>query len=151
MTEIKGRWALTRDPAATVTPNGTAVANCGAADNILVNKATGEKVAVFYEIVAWKELSEVLASFKKGDVVEVEGLLFPKYWTDKQGHQRITLQVTLSSISKYEKSGNSASKPATSSTNSTASTTSNSKPDETKPEQHTNSFVDIPDDDELPF
>jgi single stranded DNA-binding protein len=146
MTKIIGRWALTRDPVKTTTKNGTPVANCGAADNIITSK-NGETTPVFFELVAWNELSETLATFKKGEIVEIEGYFLPRPWTDKQGVQRVSYQVTLNSISKYEK-------PADSKTPSKSTENPSTKPtSEPAPEPaQTSAFVDIPDDDEdLPF
>jgi len=163
MTSIKGLWTLTRDAELSTTPNGTPVASTGAADNVIVNKSTGEKVAVFYELVGWRELAEQLAQYKKGDFVEVEGTLLPKQWQDKQGQKRITLQVTLRSISKYQKhdakNAPAASTPATKAAASgskpkTATSASASAPAKNTSEQAPahSGFVDVPDDDdELPF
>lgn len=162
MVTMNGRVALTRDGAISTTPNGTPVANCGAADNVLVNKDSGEKVAVFYELVAWREAAEILAGFKKGEVVDITGTLMPKPWTDKSGHQRISLQITLTSIAKYVKdssaSAASGTKPAT---GKPASAAASSKPATSAASatpaasaaagKTASNFVQIPDDDELPF
>ena len=161
MVEITGRVALTRDGVISTTPNGTAVANCGAADNVLINK--GEKVAVFYELVAWEEIAEQLATFKKGEIVEITGRLLPKPWKDKSGQQRINLQVTLNSIKKYVKSDSATSTSASTSTSKTTSaspatkaakstTKSAATPASATAPAPAQEFVQIPDDDDtLPF
>ena len=134
MFQIKGRFALTRDPILKTTPNGTVVANGGAADNY-TEKSSGEKIATFLELTAWKEAAEKLATFKKGEVVEIEGLFQRKPWIDKQGNSRDTFQVTVNTIEKYVKSEKTSAPTSTS-----AAPAAPAAPQ----------FVDMPDDD-LPF
>lgn len=138
MFQIKGRFALTRDPILKTTPNGTVVANGGAADNY-TEKGSGEKITTFLELTAWKEVAEKLVSFKKGEIVEIEGYFQRKPWTDKNGNSRDTFQVTVNAVEKYVKS---APAPA-------PAPTPASKPS-VSPAPQAPQFVDIPDDD-LPF
>ncbi len=131
---IKGRFALTRDPEMKTTPSGKAVTNGGAADNYK-DKVTGEQITTWLDLVAWEDVANELATFTKGQIVELEGWFQRKPWKDKQGNMRDSFQVTVVSIKKYTKAS--------------PEPRAQQAPQEQKAQQAPQ-FVDLPDED-LPF
>lgn len=90
---IMGR--LTRDPELRRTPSGTAVASFTlAVDRDFKDKDTGERAADFIDVVAWRQTGEFVSRyFTKGRVAVVEGRLWFRDWTDKQGNKRKSAEV----------------------------------------------------------
>ena len=93
---------LTRDPELRFTPSGSPVASFGIAVNRnYQDKKTSEWVenTEFYKVITWYKLAENCAeSLKKGDrvVVIVRKLGASAY--EKEGQQRVTLEVTASLV-----------------------------------------------------
>lgn len=86
---------LTRDPELRRTPSGTAVASFTlAVDRDFKDKDTGERAADFIDVVAWRQTGEFVSRyFTKGRVAVVEGRLWFRDWTDKQGNKRKSAEV----------------------------------------------------------
>ena len=89
---------LTRDPDLRFTPSGSAVATFFIAVNRnYQDRKTMEWVenAEFYRIITWYRLAENCAeSLKKGDRVVVVGRKLTSSAYEKDGEQRVTLEVT---------------------------------------------------------
>lgn len=102
------RGNLTRDPEIrTVSPNGksTAVANFSIAVSREYTKANGErdKITTFVPCEAWDSGAEIIGqSFKKGDLVMVEGCLRNDSW-EKDGVKHNSLKVRVNNFSKITK------------------------------------------------
>jgi single-strand DNA-binding protein len=102
------RGNLTRDPEArsvTIGNKQTSVVNFTVATSREYTKANGEKdkVTTFVPCEAWDTGAEVIAeSFKKGDLVLVEGSLRNDSW-EKDGVKHSTLKLRVNNFSKITK------------------------------------------------
>jgi single-strand DNA-binding protein len=103
ITLLKGN--LARDPEMrTINSNGrqTAVVNFTVATSREYTKSNGEKdkITSFINCEAWDSGAEVIgSSFKKGDLVMVEGSLRNDSW-EKDGVKHSTLKVRVNNFSK---------------------------------------------------
>jgi len=102
------RGNLARDPEVRVVNTGgkqTSVVNFTVAVSREYTKANGEKdkVTTFVPCEAWDTGAEIIAdSFKKGDLVLVEGSLRNDSW-EKDGVKHNTLKVRVNNFSKITK------------------------------------------------
>lgn len=93
---IMGR--LTKDPELRYTQNQTPVASFTLACDRSTKK-DAEKQTDFIECVAWQGTAEMVAKyFTKGRMAAVEGRLQIRPWKDKEGNNRKTAEVVVSSI-----------------------------------------------------
>lgn len=112
------RGNLARDPELrTVNTGGkqTAVVNFTVAVSREYSKANGEKdkITSFINCEAWDSGAEIIgSSFKKGDLVMVEGSLRNDSW-EKDGVKHNTLKVRVNNFSKITKLSKSNSSPKT--------------------------------------
>ena len=112
------RGNLARDPELrTVNTGGkqTAVVNFTVAVSREYSKANGEKdkITSFMNCEAWDSGAEITgSSFKKGDLVMVEGSLRNDSW-EKDGVKHNTLKVRVNNFSKITKLSKSNSSPKT--------------------------------------
>lgn len=95
---IMGR--LARDPELRHTQTGTAVASFRlAVDRDFKDKSTGERVADWIDVVAWRQTGEFVSRyFTKGRLAVVEGRLQMRDWTDKEGNKRTTAEVVADNV-----------------------------------------------------
>ncbi len=87
---------LGRDPEMSYTPNGTAVTKFSLAVNRITKADTGEKQkeTEWFNIVAWRQLAETCNAYlHKGSKVFIEGRLTQRKYTDKNGNERIAVDV----------------------------------------------------------
>ena len=102
------RGNLARDPEVRkVNSNGksTSVVNCTIAVSREYTKSNGEKdkITTFVSCEAWDSGAEIIGqSFKKGDLVMVEGSLRNDSW-EKDGVKHNTLKVRVNNFSKITK------------------------------------------------
>ena len=91
---------LARDPELRRTQAGTAVASFRiAVDRDFKDKATGERVTDWIDVVAWRQTAEFVSRyFTKGRMAVVEGRLQMREWTDKEGNKRISAEVVADSV-----------------------------------------------------
>lgn len=106
------RGNLTRDPELRKITSGSnkevSVVNFTVAVSREYTKASGErdKVTTFINCEAWDSGADVIAdSFKKGDLVMVEGSLRNDSW-EKDGVKHSTLRVRVNNFSKITKLSN---------------------------------------------
>lgn len=108
ITILKGN--LARDPelrSVTIADKQTSVVNFTVAVSREFTKANGtqDKVTSFITCEAWDSGAEAIASsFKKGDLVMVEGSLRNDSW-EKDGVKHSTLKVRVNNFAKITKSG----------------------------------------------
>lgn len=96
-TILMGR--LTKDPELKRTPSGTAVTSFSIAVDRDYKSQTGEKETDFFDIVAWRSTAEFVAKwFRKGSMAVVEGRLQARRWQDKEGHNRVNIEVVAENI-----------------------------------------------------
>lgn len=102
------RGNLTRDPELRSIDNGkksVSVVNFTVAVSREYTKASGEKdkITTFVNCEAWDSGADIIAeSFKKGDLVMVEGSLRNDNW-EKDGVKHSTLRVRVNNFSKITK------------------------------------------------
>ncbi len=92
---------LGRDPEMNYTPDGTAVAKFSLAVNRTTKSASGERreETEWFNIVAWRQLAEVCSTYlKKGQKVFVEGRLTTRKYTDRNGIERMAIDVVASDL-----------------------------------------------------
>jgi single-strand DNA-binding protein len=90
-TVLTGR--LTRDPVLRQTKSGLPVTTI----RIAVNSENAE--TTFHDVVVWKRTAEVVCEYlKKGRLVEVTGRAQERTWTDRDGNERTTPEVSAFSV-----------------------------------------------------
>ena len=91
---------LGRDPEKRYTQNGTPVASFTlAVDRGFKDKASGEKVTDWIDVVAWRQTAEfVCRYFAKGRMAVVEGRLQMRDYTDRQGNKRRAAEVVADNV-----------------------------------------------------
>lgn len=90
---LSGR--LTRDPEVKYTQKGMAWTNT----SIAVDRPTKEKVADFFNLVAWDKTAEIMGKYlKKGSKILVEGRLQLNQYEDKNGDKKSTVNVVVDSF-----------------------------------------------------
>src|SRR6266511_2381847 len=84
---------LGRDPELRYTPQGTAVCNMSIA------RGETEEHTIWFRVTAWGRQAELAAEYlAKGRQVYVEGRLRREEYTDREGVQRVSLEVNASDI-----------------------------------------------------
>lgn len=111
---------LGNDPEQRFTPAGIPVATFSMAVNKSWTDADGQRKdkTTWYRVTCWRKLAETTATYlRKGAKVMVEGEdLEARAWTDRDGAQRASLELTASTVrfldSKADSAGNGANAPA---------------------------------------
>lgn len=88
---------LGRDPELRYTPQGTAVCNFSVATTEKRRDKSGEfqDVTTWFRVTLWEKRAETAAKYlQKGKPVYIEGRLKVDEWTDRDGKERYTLDVT---------------------------------------------------------
>ena len=96
---IMGR--MVRDPELRQLDNGTSVTSFSVAvDRNYVDKTTNERHADFLNVVAWRQTADFVCKyFHQGDMIALEGSLQSRKYTDKDGNNRIAIEIVASNIS----------------------------------------------------
>ena len=96
---IMGR--MVRDPELRQLDNGTSVTSFSVAvDRNYVDKTTNERQADFLNVVAWRQTADFVCKyFHQGDMIALEGSLQSRKYTDKDGNNRIAIEIIASNIS----------------------------------------------------
>lgn len=96
---IMGR--MVRDPELRQLDNGTSVTTFSVAvDRNYVDKTTNERQADFLNVVAWRQTADFVCKyFHQGDMIAVEGSLQSRKYTDKDGNNRIAVEIVASNVS----------------------------------------------------
>jgi single-strand DNA-binding protein len=101
-----------QDPDIRTLENGTQVGRFSVATNESFKDKSGEwqTQTEWHNVVVWRELAERAAqNVKKGLTVYVEGKIQSRKYTDKEGIERVGVDIlasTFRSLEKKEKSGN---------------------------------------------
>lgn len=94
---LAGRMA--RDPELRRTQSGTPVTSFTLAVDRDFKDQNGEKTTDWIDCVAWKGSAEFVSRyFQKGDLCIVDGRLQVREWTDKDGNNRRTSEVSVNSV-----------------------------------------------------
>lgn len=96
---IMGR--MVRDPELRQLDNGTSVTSFSVAvERNYVDKTTNERQADFLNVVAWRQTADFVCKyFHQGDMIALEGSLQSRKYTDKEGNNRIAIEIVASNIS----------------------------------------------------
>ena len=96
---IMGR--MVRDPELRQLDNGTSVTSFSiAVERNYVDKTTNERQADFLNVVAWRQTADFVCKyFHQGDMIAIEGSLQSRKYTDKDGNNRIAIEIVASNIS----------------------------------------------------
>src|SRR5947209_16318865 len=92
---------LGRDPELNVTQEGTPVTKFTLAVNRNTKTSTGERKeeTEWFNVVAWRQLAETCERYlHKGSKVYIEGRLTQRKYTDKNGIERIAVDVIASDM-----------------------------------------------------
>lgn len=92
---------LGRDPELRYTPQGLAVCNFSMATSEKKRDKAGEMqdVTTWFKVTLWRQQAETAAKYlTKGTQVYIEGRLKVEEWTDRDGNNRHTLEVTASDM-----------------------------------------------------
>lgn len=93
---------LGADPESRYMPNGDQVVTLRlATTDAWKDKTTGEKKesTEWHRVVLWRKLAEIAAQYlKKGQQVYIEGQLKTRKWTDKDGQDRYTTEISGDSL-----------------------------------------------------
>ncbi len=87
---IEGR--LAKDPELRRTQSGIEVTS----GSIAFQKANDE--ADFFDIVAWRDCAQVLAKYRKGTRILIDGRLTTRSWVDKTGKKRTAVEIVADTI-----------------------------------------------------
>jgi len=92
---------LGRDPELQVTSDGTPVTKFSLAVNRVSRTSTGERKEEtdWYNITAWRQLAETCEKYlHKGSKVYIEGRLSQRKYTDRDGIQRTSIDVSMTEM-----------------------------------------------------
>lgn len=90
---------LTKDVERTETPSGVAVAKFSIAVNRNHKSADGERIADYFNIVAWRGLADTCAKYlNKGKKVAVSGEIQNRSYEDKDGNKRYVTEIIASDV-----------------------------------------------------
>lgn len=92
---------LGRDPELRYTPQGTAVCDFSIATNEKRRDKSGEMqdVTTWFRVTTWNKQAEVASKYlSKGKSVYIEGRLRLEEYTDREGKNRVSLEINASDI-----------------------------------------------------
>ncbi len=92
---------LGKDPELQVTPDGTPVTKFTLAVNRYSKTSSGERKEEtdWFNVSAWRQLAETCEKYlHKGSKVYVEGRLSQRKYTDREGMQRTSIDVTITDM-----------------------------------------------------
>ena len=155
---------LTADPELKHTQSGTATTRFSIAVDRTYTKPGEEKQADFINIVAWSQRAEFICRyFSKGQRIAIIGQIRTGSYTDREGNKRYTFEVLVDSVefceSKKDTSNSGNSYPNSYSNNSYSrsgngyqqSSGAESRPAPSYSSGADDDFVELPNDEDLPF
>lgn len=92
---------LGADPELRYTPSGVAVANFSLATSETYKDRDGNRQTKteWHNIVAWRQLAEICGKYlHKGKQIYVEGLLQTRKWQDRDGNDRYTTEIVITTM-----------------------------------------------------
>ena len=94
---IMGR--LIRDPELRQTQSGIAVASFSLAVERDFKPQDGEREVDFFDFIAWRSTAEFVKKYlSKGRMAVVDGKLQSRKWQDKNGNNRVSVEVVADSV-----------------------------------------------------
>lgn len=90
---------LTRDPELRYTQSNLPVVSFTIAIDRRYTGENGEKQTDFIDIVAWRKTAEFVAQwFAKGQMIVVVGSIQSRRWQDKNGNNRVSIEVNADEV-----------------------------------------------------
>lgn len=90
---------LTRDPELRTTPNGVSVASFTLAVDRNYARQGEQKQTDFLDIVCWRQTAEFVSKyFTKGQQVAVTGSIQTRKWQDKNGQNRVSVEIVADEV-----------------------------------------------------
>ncbi len=132
---------LGKDPEIRALENGVTRANFTLATNESYKDRNGnwQKSTEWHDIVMWRSMAERAKILKKGMLVYVEGKLTHRKWTDKEGRDHYTTEITADVLRILEKREHSTNNPM-----GTNPSTEEKKFDHSNPEHLDSENDDLP-------
>lgn len=94
---ITGR--MTADPELRKTANDISVTGFSIANQRNYKNADGERETDFFDVTAWRATAEfVTRYFSKGSLITVDGRLETRKYTDKNGNNRVALEIKADNV-----------------------------------------------------
>lgn len=149
---------LTADPELKHTQSGIATARFSIAVDRQFVKQGEERQADFINIIAWRQTAEFICKyFGKGQRIAINGQIRTGSYTDKDGNKRYTFEVQADNVEFCESKGNSSNSGNQGGyQNSYQNSYQQPQRQESTPSNayssgNTGDFVDMPNDEDLPF
>lgn len=137
---------LTADPELRTTPNGVSVTSFSIAVDRPFQRSGADRQTDFFDIVAWRNTAEFITRFfHKGNLICVQGYMTTRTYTDKNGVNRKVYEMIAENAHFCE-----SKRDAAASASSQQAPSSNQQP-MSYASGDTGDFVEISDDDDLPF
>lgn len=129
---------LTADPELKTTQSGISVTSFSIAVERNYAPKGQERQTDFINVVAWRQTAEfVTRYFHKGSMIAVEGSIQTRKYQDKNGNNRVAVEVVANQVSFCGSKAESG--------------TRNQEPSNPLDVDTDDDFEDLPDDDDLPF
>lgn len=94
---ITGR--LTHDPELRTTQSGISVTSFSIANQRSYKNSAGERETDFFNVTAWRATAEFVAQyFSKGSLITVDGRLESRRYTDKDGNNRVAIEIKADNV-----------------------------------------------------
>ena len=94
---ITGR--LTHDPELRTTQSGISVTSFSIANQRNYKNSAGERETDFFNVTAWRATAEFVAQyFSKGSLITVDGRLESRKDTDKDGNNRVAIEIKADNV-----------------------------------------------------
>ena len=136
---------MTADPELKQTASGISVSSFSIAVNRRFKGENGQQECDFINIVTWRQQAEFVCKyFKKGNPILICGQIQTRTWTDNQGQKRYATEVVADEVSFVASASQ-----GTANENQNTSQNAPYVPDAYK--NPSTDFVEIPDDESLPF
>lgn len=135
---------LATDPESRTTQSGVQQCTLRLAVQRRFANQQGQREADFFNVVCWRQTAEFAARYlSKGRKIAVEGSIQNRSYTAQDGSKRYVTEINAEHIESLDRAPETASQPA-------VQTKQAPKADPPK-QMRADEFIELPDDDELPF
>lgn len=135
---------LAADPESRTTQSGVQQCTLRLAVQRRFANQQGQREADFFNVVCWRQTAEFAARYlSKGRKIAVEGSIQNRSYTAQDGSKRYVTEINAEHIESLDRAPETASQPA-------VQTEQAPKADPPK-QMRADEFIELPDDDELPF
>lgn len=90
---------MTHDPELRKTASDISVTSFSIANQRNYKNADGERDTDFFDVTAWRATADFVAQyFKKGSLITVDGRLESRKYTDKNGNNRVAIEIKADNV-----------------------------------------------------